>query len=47
VNTGGATAKDVLTLLDTVRGEVLKQSGFTLYPEPEIVGDEREHDGEN
>ncbi|MDR0851359.1 MAG: UDP-N-acetylmuramate dehydrogenase [Clostridiales Family XIII bacterium] len=40
VNTGGATAKDVLMLMDLVRDEVRKRSGITLYPEPEIIGED-------
>ena len=36
VNCGGATAKDILTLIDDVQKEVKKKTGFVLEPEVEI-----------
>ena len=39
VNTGGATADDVLALAEIVRETVLKRSGFDLEPEVRIVGE--------
>ena len=40
VNTGGATADDVLTLMRTVQSEVMNKSGILLQPEPEIIGED-------
>lgn len=39
LNTGHATATDILTLGRLVRDEVLKKTGITLLPEVEIVGE--------
>jgi UDP-N-acetylmuramate dehydrogenase len=39
VNTGGATAADIESLIDEVRGTVAKQTGVQLHPEVKIVGD--------
>ncbi|MCL6457296.1 MAG: UDP-N-acetylmuramate dehydrogenase [Gorillibacterium sp.] len=39
INTGGATAKDVLTLIDQIRTNVHQQFGVTLTPEVLVVGD--------
>lgn len=36
VNTGSATAKDVIALIDFVRNEVFKQTGYDLEPEVRI-----------
>ena len=36
VNTGSATAKDVMTLIDFVRDEVFRQTGYDLEPEVRI-----------
>jgi len=38
INTGGATCKDVLELMEIVQNEVLKQTGVELEPELRIVG---------
>jgi D-alanine-D-alanine ligase len=39
VNTGGATASDIETLISTVRETVASQTGVDLHPEVKIVGD--------
>lgn len=39
VNTGGATAADIESLIDEVRGTVAKRTGVQLHPEVKIVGD--------
>ncbi|OGT23822.1 MAG: UDP-N-acetylenolpyruvoylglucosamine reductase [Gallionellales bacterium RIFOXYB12_FULL_54_9] len=39
VNTGGATAADIESLIDEVRGTVAKQTGVQLHPEVKIVGE--------
>ena len=39
VNLGGATARDVLQLVDLVRGKVRDQSGIELELEIQVVGD--------
>jgi UDP-N-acetylmuramate dehydrogenase len=41
VNKGGASANDVLALIDTVRQKVLENSGVLLEPEVRIVGEEK------
>ena len=38
--TGGATAADILGLMDLVRNEVRRQFGITLEPEVRIIGEE-------
>lgn len=38
VNLGGATAADVLALIDTIRNEVLQKTGVTLEPEIKTIG---------
>ena len=38
VNTGGATCRDVLRLMDHIRETVLARSGIELEPEVRIVG---------
>jgi UDP-N-acetylmuramate dehydrogenase len=38
VNTGGATASDILTLAEEVKRRVREYSGFVLEPEPRIIG---------
>lgn len=38
VNTGGATAKDILSLMRTAREEVLRKTGIQLEPEVRIIG---------
>jgi len=40
VNRGGATARDVLALIDLVRARVLANSGIELEPEVRIVGED-------
>jgi UDP-N-acetylmuramate dehydrogenase len=39
VNRGGASARDILTLIDRVRERVLQYSGIELEPEVRIIGD--------
>jgi len=39
VNTGGATASDILALIERVQQEVLKQTGIVLETEVRIVGE--------
>ena len=41
VNTGGATAKDVTSLIELVRQRVFEHSGVMLCPEVKIIGEER------
>ena len=38
VNTGGATAKDILSLMDLIRAEVNRMTGIDLEPEIRILG---------
>ena len=40
VNEGGATASQVLDLVEEVRAEVLRQHGVHLEPEVQIIGEE-------
>ena len=40
VNAGGATARDVLALMDDVRRIVFEQTGVTLEPEVRVIGKE-------
>jgi UDP-N-acetylmuramate dehydrogenase len=40
INRGGATARDILSLIEHVRETVLKQTGIELEPEVRIVGEE-------
>jgi UDP-N-acetylmuramate dehydrogenase len=40
VNRGGASARDILVLIDRVRERVLKHSGIELEPEVRIIGDD-------
>ena len=40
VNRGGATARDILALIDRVRARVLQHSGIELEPEVRIIGDD-------
>lgn len=40
VNTGGATAQDVLNLIEEVRRRVCEAHGITLSPEVRIIGEE-------
>ena len=40
VNTGGATAQDVLNLIEEVRRRVIEAHGVTLSPEVRIIGEE-------
>ena len=37
VNTGGATATDILDLIELVKERVLENSGVTLEPEVRII----------
>ena len=39
VNTGGATAADILALIDHVRSTVLRETGVELEPEVRIIGE--------
>lgn len=39
INTGGATCKDVLALMDLVREEVFRQTGVQLEPEVRVAGE--------
>ena len=39
INRGGATAADIHTLIELVRGRVLEDSGVTLEPEVRLLGD--------
>ena len=39
INAGGATARDVRTLMDNVRDIVYKKYGVTLEPEVKFLGD--------
>ncbi|MBR6729079.1 MAG: UDP-N-acetylmuramate dehydrogenase, partial [Clostridia bacterium] len=39
INTGGATAKDVCTLVEQVKRRVFEQFGVTLEPEVQFIGD--------
>lgn len=39
VNTGGATCKDVLTLIDKIKSEVLRQFGVELHEEIQFIGE--------
>lgn len=41
VNCGGATAGDVLALMDLVRERVLATAGIALEPEVKVIGDEK------
>ena len=41
VNTGGATAADILDLIDVVRGEVRSRFGVTLETEVRVLGENR------
>jgi UDP-N-acetylmuramate dehydrogenase len=40
VNTGGATAADVLGLMKAVQDAVKESSGYALEPEPRIIGED-------
>lgn len=39
VNTGGATCKDVLELMDIIRETVLRETGIELEPEVRVIGE--------
>ena len=39
INTGGATASDIISLMEIVRSSVYEESGVLLEPEIRIVGD--------
>lgn len=39
INTGGATCRDVLALMDLVREEVFRQTGVQLEPEVRVAGE--------
>jgi UDP-N-acetylmuramate dehydrogenase len=39
VNTGGATAKDIIDLMEIVRGAVFEEFGIMLEPEVRIIGE--------
>ena len=40
INKGGATAKDILNLIEHIQNEVKKQFGVDLHPEVRILGEE-------
>lgn len=40
VNDGGARCRDVITIIETIRGMALKERGITLETEVQIVGEE-------
>jgi UDP-N-acetylmuramate dehydrogenase len=40
LNEGGATASEVLALVEQVRAEVLKKQGVRLETEVQIIGEE-------
>jgi len=40
VNTGGATATDILALMKLVQEKVLEHSGIMLEPEVRIIGEQ-------
>ena len=40
VNTGNATAKDILALIDTVQKRVWEERGIRLEPEVRIIGED-------
>ena len=40
VNAGGATAADVLALIDHVRDVVLRETGVELEPEVRVIGED-------
>ncbi|SMC75761.1 UDP-N-acetylmuramate dehydrogenase [Sporomusa malonica] len=40
INAGGATAKDVLSLINKVQDSVYKQFGVSLHPEVRVLGEE-------
>jgi UDP-N-acetylmuramate dehydrogenase len=39
INTGGATASDVMRLMDDVKGIVFEKFGVVLEPEVKFLGD--------
>jgi UDP-N-acetylmuramate dehydrogenase len=39
VNRGGATARDILTLMDVMQKSVLETTGIRLEPELQVVGE--------
>jgi len=39
VNVGGASAQDVLALMETARQKVREQTGIELEPEIKVVGE--------
>ncbi len=41
VNTGGATASDILGLIGRIRDGVFRETGFELEPEVKIIGEEK------
>jgi UDP-N-acetylenolpyruvoylglucosamine reductase len=43
VNTGGATARDIEDLINTVRATVAQQTGIDLHPEVRIIGEHANH----
>jgi UDP-N-acetylmuramate dehydrogenase len=42
VNSGGATAKDVLTLMDIIKDKVYENYGVILEPEIIVIGEDLE-----
>ena len=40
INLGGATASDILTLMDQVKARVLEETGVSLEPEVRILGED-------
>jgi len=45
INDQGATASEILALMELVRKKVFAQSGVMLEPEVQIIGEEQESDG--
>jgi UDP-N-acetylmuramate--L-alanine ligase/UDP-N-acetylenolpyruvoylglucosamine reductase len=43
VNDGGATARDVLTLIEQIKEKALRERGITLETEVQIVGEEEDY----
>jgi len=44
VNTGGATAADILSLMNAAREAVMRTAGIALEPEIRVVGDPADGD---
>jgi UDP-N-acetylenolpyruvoylglucosamine reductase len=44
VNEGGATAQDILALIDRIRSEARSRRGLELEPEIQIVGETEDNE---